>query len=80
MEEKEAMDLVKKLVCRGRNLLPEAISGETCLVDDLGFDSLDAAELFVAFQQETGREVDVTNLSDVRTVGELAAAVVASGR
>jgi len=72
------MDLVKKLVCRGRNLIPEAISGETCLIDDLGFDSLDAAELFVAFQQETGREVGVNNLSDVRTVGDLAAAVAAS--
>jgi acyl carrier protein len=70
--EEEAISLVTGLVCRGRRLDPSQVCETTNLVTDLGFDSLDAAELLAALHEETGRQVDVDSVSDLRTVRDIA--------
>lgn len=72
MTEQEAADLVSRLVCQSRHLDPSQVSETTDLVDELGFDSLDAAELLVALHQETGRQLDVASVKDIKTVSDIA--------
>jgi len=70
--EQEAADLVARLVCQGRQLDPSQVSETTDLVDELGFDSLDAAELLATLHKETGRQLDVGSISDIKTVSAIA--------
>ena len=72
MTKREAADLVARLVCRGRHLDPSQVSETTDLVDELGFDSLDAAELLAALHQETGLQLDVGSVGDIKTVSDIA--------
>lgn len=76
MTEEEAITLVTRLVCRGQRLDPSQVSHATNLVDDLGFDSLDAAELLAALHQETGLQLDVESIHDVKTVSDIARGLV----
>jgi acyl carrier protein len=41
-------------------------------VADLGFDSLDAAELLAALHKETGLQLEVNSFADVKTVSDIA--------
>lgn len=72
MTEQEAMALVSRMICRGRHLDPSQISETTNLVDELGFDSLDAAELLAALHQETGLQLEVCSIADIKTVSDIA--------
>lgn len=72
MTEQEAADLVARLVCQGRQLDPSQVSETTDLVDELGFDSLDAAELLATLHKETGRQLDVGSINDIKTVSAIA--------
>ena len=76
MTDEEAIVLVTRLVCRGRRLDPSQVCQTTNLVDDLGFDSLDAAELLAALHQETGLQLDVNSIKDVKTVNDIAKGLV----
>jgi acyl carrier protein len=70
--EQEAMTLVTRFVCRGRHLDPSQVSETTNLTDELGFDSLDAAELLAALHQETGLQLEVCSIKDIKTVSDIA--------
>jgi acyl carrier protein len=72
MDERSALELVTRLVAKGRGVDPRALGPDTNLVDDLGFDSLDASELLASLHSETGRHLGVTDFSDLRTVGDVA--------
>jgi acyl carrier protein len=74
--EHEATDLVTRLVCRGRHLDPSQVSDTASLVDEFGFDSLDAAELLAALHQETGLQLDVCSITDIKTIGDIARSLV----
>ena len=78
MTDDEAVLLVTRLICRGRRVDPSQVSESTNLVADLGFDSLDAAELLAALHQETGLQLDVNSIKDVKTVNDLARGLVSS--
>lgn len=77
MDHQKAVDLVTGILSRTRAFDPSLISPETRLVDDLGFDSLDASELLAALHRDTGRQLAVTDLSQLQTVGQVADALVA---
>lgn len=76
MTDEEAITLVTRLICRGRHMDPSQVSETTNLVDDIGFDSLDAAELLAALHQETGLQLDVESIKDVKTVSDIARGLV----
>ena len=75
MDEQQAMDLVMRLVARGRGVDVRALSPETSLVEDLGFDSLDASELLAALHTETGDSMQLSDISELRTIGDVASAL-----
>jgi len=77
MDEREAIDLVISVVSTSRALDPALLSGSTNFVADLGFDSLDAAELLAALHRKTGRRLPVTDLSQLQTVEQAAKALIA---
>jgi len=77
MDEREAIDLVISVVSSSRALDPALLSGSTNFVADLGFDSLDAAELLAALHRKTGRRLPVTDLSQLQTIEQAAKALIA---
>ena len=72
MTDGEAISLVTRLICRSRRLAPSQVSDTTDLAADLGFDSLDAAELLAALHKETGLQLEIDSFADVKTVRDIA--------
>jgi acyl carrier protein len=46
------------------------------LADELGFDSLDAAELLASLHKETGRQVDVDSIKGMQTICDIAQSLI----
>ena len=76
MTDEQAIALVTRLICRARHLESSQVWAATNLIEDLGFDSLDAAELLSAVHKETGRQLNLNSLSDIRTVSDVAKCLV----
>ena len=72
MTDEQAITLVTSLICRARQLEPSQVLAATNLIEDLGFDSLDAAELLAALHKETGQQLNLNSISDIRTVQDVA--------
>jgi acyl carrier protein len=72
LTDEQAINLVIRLVCQGRQLDPSQVSASTNLVEELGFDSLDAAELLVALHKETGTQLNVDSIKGIQTVKDIA--------
>ncbi len=54
MSPLEAQELIITLACRQVGIDPSEITGSTRLLDDLGLDSLDIAEMLEELQARTG--------------------------
>lgn len=76
MTNDEAVALVTSLICRIRQIDPSQLSETVDLVDDLGFDSLDAAELLAALHKRTGRQLDMESVKGLQTVRDIARGLV----
>ena len=50
---------------------PETVRWETRLYQDLDLDSIDAVDLVVRLQQETGKKIKPEDFKAVRTVGDV---------
>jgi acyl carrier protein len=72
VNENQAITLVTRLVCRFRHLDASQVPPDADLPGTLGFDSLDAAELLAAIHSETGRELDINSLRQLRTIADIA--------
>ncbi|MFE0652445.1 acyl carrier protein [Streptomyces sp. NPDC059534] len=79
MTDEQAVELISQLICRGRPISQKDVTADTNLVEDLGFDSLDAAELLAAVHQQTGRQLEVQSVKDFQTVGGVARLLVSGG-
>lgn len=67
---------VKKIIADTLNLKdPEQITMDSHLVDDLGADSLDAAEIVMSIEDEFGIAVDDDAASTIKCVKDLVAAI-----
>lgn len=53
----------------------ERITPETCIIDDLGADSLDMIELVMAMELEFDIEVSDSAIEEVKTVADLLALI-----
>jgi acyl carrier protein len=76
MDVEQALNLVIDVVSRSRALDPALLSPSTRFVEDLGFDSLDASELLAALHSRTGHRLDISDLSSLQTVGQVARTLV----
>ena len=71
IEQKIKDILVSDFECDPVRLVPEVN-----LFTELDLDSIDAVDLVVRLQQETGKKVDPESFRQIRTLGDVTAAVV----
>ena len=72
MTYEEAVKLATKIICRLRNIEPSQVVEDADLAQAFGFDSLDAAELLASIHKETGTELGIESVEELRTVAGIA--------
>src|ERR1700749_1406495 len=66
----EIGERVKKIVVEHLGVEPEKVVDNASFIDDLGADSLDTAELGMAFEEEFGCEIPDESAETIHTVGD----------
>ena len=59
---------VKKIVADHLGVEEDKVTNEASFIDDLGADSLDTVELFMAFEEEFGSEISDSEAEKILTV------------
>lgn len=80
MGEDEATSLVVGLLARHAGFEANEIALDLRIREDLRLDSIDAVELLMAIEQETGRRFDLEDAADVATVGDIVTRLVAAAQ
>ena len=62
---------VKKIILDQIEIEEPTITLDSDFIDDLGADSLDVAEMIMAFEDEFNVEIDDEELENMRTVGNV---------
>jgi acyl carrier protein len=76
----ETIKKVKATIAKTLSVEADKVTDEAALMDDLGADSLDMAELGMALQEEFGIELSDEQLAGIRTVKDVAAAINTAGQ
>ena len=74
--EAEIEAMIRKILVEEFEVDPAALKPETNLFTELDLDSIDAVDLVVRLQQETGRKVDPADFKAIRTLQDVTQAVV----
>ena len=69
------LDKLKQIIAEQFGIDTDAISEDTDIVADLGADSLDVVEMMMALEEEYGITIDDSKITDLKTVGDVAACV-----
>ena len=64
-------DRVKELLVTQLDLDEDKVTGESCIAEDLGADSLDVVELLMAIEDEFGLEIPDEEIENIKTVDDL---------
>lgn len=75
MTDAEIEKTIKDILAADFEIDPAEITSETNLFTDLDLDSIDAVDLVVRLQQETGKKVDPAEFKKIRTFGDVVTAV-----
>ena len=75
MTREEILARVTAILVESFALEPERVTPSAHLVDDLDLDSIDAIDMVVRLQEETGLEVEEDELKQIRLVGDVVALV-----
>ena len=67
----DVFSLLSATLVREFGFQPAELRPETQLGDDLGFDSIDAIDLIVRLEEETGYRISEDELATVRTLGDV---------
>ena len=62
---------VISILCQQLQIDPDSVDMNTDIMDDLGADSLDAAEMLMVLEDSFGIEIADEEIHDIRTVGDL---------
>ena len=65
------LENLKNIIANNFGVKKEEIKLESNLQDDLGLDSLDAVELSMAIEEETGKEIPDEEFQKFKTVEDL---------
>ena len=76
MTEEEIQKTVTDVLVSDFECDREKITLDTNLFTELDLDSIDAVDLIVRLQQETGKKVDPDSFRQIRTLRDVTAAVV----
>ena len=75
MTDAEIEKAVRDILVKDLEVDPAELTLETNLFTDLDLDSIDAIDLTVRLQQETGRKVNPEDFRTIRTLADVVAAV-----
>ena len=75
MTEAEIAKTIKDILAADFDVDAASVKPETNLFTDLDLDSIDAVDLVVRLQQETGKKVEPAEFKKLRTFGDVVAAV-----
>ncbi len=75
MTDAEIETAVRDILVKDFEVDPAELTLETNLFTDLDLDSIDAIDLTVRLQQETGRKVNPEDFRTIRTLADVVAAV-----
>ena len=75
MTDAEIEKTIKEILSADFDVDAASITPETNLFTDLDLDSIDAVDLVVRLQQETGKKVEPAEFKKIRTFGDVVAAV-----
>lgn len=75
MTEQDILIKLREVLSDSFQLDPASIHLDSHLFKDLDLDSIDAVELAIQLQEFTGRRVSAQDFKDVRTVGDVVAAI-----
>ena len=71
LTRESVLERVREILVSSFELEPGAIQLESHLIDDLDLDSIDAIDLAVELEQETGLRVEEQELRQIRRVGDI---------
>ena len=75
MTEQEIEETIKRILADEFEVDAAALKPETNLFTELDLDSIDAVDLVVRLQQETGKKVDPADFKQIRTLQDVVTAV-----
>ena len=75
MTDAEIEKTIKEILAADFDVDAASITPETNLFTDLDLDSIDAVDLVVRLQQETGKKVEPAEFKKIRTFGDVVVAV-----
>ena len=75
MTDAEIAKTIKDILAADFDVDAASVTPETNLFTDLDLDSIDAVDLVVRLQQETGKKVEPAEFKKIRTFGDVVAAV-----
>lgn len=62
---------VVEIIAEQLGVKPEQVTSEASIANDLGADSLDMAELMIAFEEEFDIDIKEEDAQNIETVGEV---------
>ena len=71
IEQEKIKEKVIAIIAEQLGQQPEAINGGSDIANDLGADSLDLAELMIAFEENFDINIDEEMLSEITTVDDV---------
>ena len=75
MTQEQIETMIRDILVKEFECDPEKLKPETDLFAELDLDSIDAVDLMVRLQRETGRKVDPQAFRGIRTLGDVTSAV-----
>ncbi len=75
MNAQEIETTIKKILVEDFEADPNKLELSTNLFTDLDLDSIDAVDLVVRLQQQTGKKVNPADFREIRTLGDVVVAV-----
>lgn len=75
MTDQEIETTIKNILAQDFEVDVATLTPETNLFTELDLDSIDAVDLVVRLQQETGKKVNPADFKEIRTLGDVTKAV-----
>ena len=75
MTDQEIETTIKNILAEDFEVDVATLTPETNLLTELDLDSIDAVDLVVRLQQETGKKVNPADFKEIRTLGDVTKAV-----
>lgn len=75
MTDQEIESTIKRILAEDFDVDAASLTPETNLFTELDLDSIDAVDLVVRLQQETGKKVNPEDFKQIRTLKDVTAAV-----